>query len=236
MGNLAIYATKGFEYLLILSFLALFTAFYLYFTSSKFESVRDKISQGIDGMVDWFKVPAGLLFHQGHTWVKVDESDNKTVRIGIDDFAQRMAGKVGLKNVGNPGSKIQQGGTCWSLWDGEKSVDMLAPVSGEIVEINPAYSVNNKNITVRSNVLNDDPFGDGWILKVKPDDMNRERKNLLSGVVARKWMEDTIEKLRVSMNPELGAVYQDGGVPMPGMAKIIADKEWDNLLREFFLT
>ena len=54
MGNLAIYATKGFEYLLILGFLALFTLFYLYFTSNRFEKVTAVISSTIDQLVDWF--------------------------------------------------------------------------------------------------------------------------------------------------------------------------------------
>jgi hypothetical protein len=70
MGNLAMYATKGFEYLLILGFLASFTIFYLYFTSSRFETATAVISKSIDSLVDWFRVPDNILFHQGHTWVK----------------------------------------------------------------------------------------------------------------------------------------------------------------------
>ena len=236
MGNLAMYATKGFEYLLILGFLALFTLFYLYFTSQRFEKVTSVISSTIDQLVDWFRVPDNILFHQGHAWARIDESEPGIVKVGMDDFAQKMAGPMGISNSPAVGSVIRQGDKGWSLQDGEKSVDMLAPVSGEVVEVNIALLANLENDANKFVSLDSDPYGDGWILKVKPDDFERERKGLLSGTLARKWMEETVEQLRSKINPELGAVMQDGGVPVTGMAKNINAEEWDQLLREFFLT
>src|SRR5210317_1777179 len=130
MGNLAMYATKGFEYLLILGFLASFTIFYLYFTSSRFETATAVISKSIDSLVDWFRVPDNVLFHQGHTWALREESAPGIVKVGMDDFAQKMAGPMGLTNTPKVGSVIRQGEKGWRLQDGEKSVDMLSPVSG----------------------------------------------------------------------------------------------------------
>jgi len=236
MGNLAMYATKGFEYLLILGFLALFTIFYLYFTSGRFEKATAVISRSFDSLVDWFRVPDHVLFHQGHTWARPHESLPDIVLVGMDDFAQKMAGPMGLRNNPTVGSRIRQGERAWSLQDHEKSVDMLAPVSGEVVEINiPLLEelANNSNSTT---VLDQDPYGKGWILKVIPENFDRERKGLLSGSLARKWMEEAVSQLRLKMSPELGDVMQDGGVPMAGMAKHINAEEWDLLLKEFFLT
>ena len=73
MGNLAMYATKGFEYLLILGFLGVFTAFYLYFTSRRFERAAAVISHSFERLIDWFRVPDNIMFHQGHTWVRSAE-------------------------------------------------------------------------------------------------------------------------------------------------------------------
>ena len=84
--------------------------------------------------------------------------------------------------------------------------------------------------------LGNDPYGKGWLLKVKPENFERERNGLLSGALARKWMEEAANQLRLKMSPELGAVMQDGGVPLAGMAKNIDAEEWDKLLKEFFLT
>lgn len=237
MGNIDIYATKGFEYLLILGFLAIFTAFYLFFTSRAFEGkVATTLSKAVDTVVGWFRVPDGIFYHQGHTWVRADgDSLTSTARVGMDDFAQKMVGKVGLVNVPSIGDKIRQGEKIWSLSADNKSVDMLSPVSGEVVGVNPAFMTNLKNLTVSSEALND-PFGEGWILQIKPENFNRESKHLLSGPLAKTWMEGVVENLRMKMSPEMGAVYQDGGVPISGMARSIDRKGWDKLAREFFLT
>lgn len=236
MGNLAIYATKGFEYLLILGFLALFTLFYLYFTSRRFESATTVIRRSFDSLVDWFRVPDSVLFHQGHTWAKREEATSDLVLVGMDDFAQKMAGPMGLRNNPTVGAFIRQGERSWSLQDGEKSVDMLAPVSGEVVEVNIALLAELEKNAQKISALESDPYEKGWILKVKPENFERERKSLLSGTLARKWMEEVTNQLRLKINPELGAVMQDGGVPVAGMAKNIDAEEWDLLLKEFFLT
>ena len=236
MGNLAIYATKGFEYLLILGFLALFTLFYLYFTSQRFEKIPAVIKNSVDSLVDWFRVPDSILFHQGHTWVRPDKEDPGVVLVGMDDFAQKMAGSLGLRNNPTIGTFIRQGERSWSLQDGTKSVDMLAPISGEVVELNVAQLAAREKGHDIAGGEDNDPYGKGWILKVRPENFERERKGLLSGRLARKWMEEVTDQLRLKISPELGAVMQDGGVPVAGMAKNIDAEEWDLLLKEFFLT
>jgi glycine cleavage system H protein len=235
MGNLAMYATKGFEYLLILVFLALFTLFYLYFTSRRFEKATAVIRSSFDQLVDWFQVPDNILFHQGHIWARIEESEPGIVKVGMDDFAQKMAGPMGLRNSPAVGSVIRQGERGWSLQNEGKSVDMLAPVSGEVVEINKALLAELDEDSHEIAALANDPYGKGWILKVKPENIERERKGLLSGSLARKWMAGVADQLRLKMIPKLGAVLQDGGVPVAGMAKNIDAEEWDTLLKEFFL-
>jgi glycine cleavage system H protein len=236
MGNLAMYATKGFEYLLILGFLAVFTLFYLYFTSHRFEKTTAALSSSFDSLVDWFRVPDTVLFHQGHTWASPEESESDLVKVGMDDFAQKMAGSMGIRNNPTVGTCIRQGERSWSLQDGQKSVDMLAPVSGIVVEVNVALLAELEKNPQKIGALDSDPYGQGWILKVKPDNFERDRKALLTGSLARKWMEEVTNQLRLKMSPELGAVMQDGGAPLPGMAKHINEEKWDLLLKEFFLT
>jgi glycine cleavage system H lipoate-binding protein len=236
MGNLAIYATKGFEYLLILGFLALFTLFYLYFTSGRFEKATAAVSQAMQSFVEWFRVPENVLYHQGHTWVRPEYSEQGFVRVGMDDFALKLAGPMGLRNNPTVGAYIRQGERGWTLQDGEKSVDMLSPISGEVIDVNIALLAELEKDTNKVAALESDPYGKGWILKVIPENFERDRKSLLSGELARKWMAEVAEQLRRKINPELGAVMQDGGEPVAGMAKNISREEWDLLLKEFFLT
>ncbi|MEW6219469.1 MAG: glycine cleavage system protein H [Thermodesulfobacteriota bacterium] len=229
MGNIAIYATKGFEYLLILGFLGAFVTFYLFLTSRYFQPVVARVGQGLNAMMDWFHVPEGFLFHQGHTWAQADPADPGTVRVGLDDFAQKLVGKVDIVATTKVGSQLKQGGRAWGLWVGPKLINMVSPVSGQIVEVNEAIQEN-------AALLNDDPFGNGWIYKVRPEGLAREAKNLLSGKLAFKWMEEAVDKLRLRMVGEAGLVYQDGGVPMPGIAKNIDWNNWDRLARDLFLS
>jgi len=235
MGNLALYATKGFEYLLILGFLAVFTIFYLYLTSRRFEKDRVAFSLAVDRLLDWFHVPDGVWYHQGHTWAR-EESGSGLALVGMDDFARKMAGPMALGNLPAIGATVKQGERGWSLHQSGKDVDMLAPLSGVIMEVNLRLFTRNGDQPEIDRDPASDPYGNGWILKVKPENFERERKSLFSGELAGKWMEEEVNRLRQRMSPEFGMVFQDGGVPMPGIAKNIDKMEWDRLLREFFLT
>ncbi|MEJ2689017.1 MAG: hypothetical protein P8130_03540 [Deltaproteobacteria bacterium] len=235
MGNLALYATKGFEYLLILGFLAVFTIFYLYLTSQGFEKDTASLGHAADRLMDWFHIPEGVLFHQGHTWAKEERGSGFAV-IGMDDFARKMAGPMAFANLPATGTIVKQGERGWSLYQGSKNIDMLAPLSGVVMAVNKHLFATQANAFGYDKNPANDPYGNGWILKIKPENIERERKSLFSGELAGKWMEGVVNRLRLRMSPEFGMVFQDGGEPMPGIAKNIDRKEWDRLLREFFLT
>jgi len=228
MGNLAIYATKGYEYLLVLFFLASFTLFYLYFTSRRFSPVSGPLPASVSTLLDWFRLPADMLFHQGHTWVDAWLNETGTVRVGMDDFAQKMAGAADRINFREVGSHIKQGEPAWSLQLGKKTVEMLSPISGKVVSLNPEVLVNPR-------IVNADPFIRGWLMQVQPDDVERESKNLFSGNIARKWMEESAARLMNRLPALAGAVAQDGGTAVTDLAAQIPEADWGDLAREFFL-
>ena len=107
-----------------------------------------------------------------HIWVR-HESD-ATVSIGITDVAQHLAGKVvaiSLKKVGKMLAKGQSSGTVESgKWVGPVPV----PVGGEIIEVNDALKTN-------PGLVNQDPYGSGWIIKLKPQNWDDESKDLVTG-------------------------------------------------------
>jgi glycine cleavage system H lipoate-binding protein len=150
------------------------------------------------------------------------------VKVGMDDFAQKLVGKIDGIQFPQVGSRVRQGEKGWSLLAASKSIDMLSPVDGEIVEI-------NKSLLSSPESIGKDPYGQSWLMKVKTPKISVNLKNLLSGALARKWMDGVRESLLARMNYNLGVVSQDGGVLVDGIAKNLDRERWDEIAREYFL-
>ncbi|HVB61646.1 MAG TPA: glycine cleavage system protein GcvH [Ktedonobacteraceae bacterium] len=107
-----------------------------------------------------------------HIWARLDA--DSVVTVGVTDVAQHLAGKViavSPKKVGKALSKGQSAGTVESgKWVGPVPL----PVGGELVAINEALKKN-------PGLLNQDPYGEGWIVKVKPANWGEECKSLVTG-------------------------------------------------------
>jgi hypothetical protein len=81
-------------------------------------------------------------------------------------------------------------------------------------------------------LVNGDPYGDGWLLEVEAPRWTSGSRSLLRGDRAKEWLVRTEQALRLKMSPEVGAVLQDGGVPVPGIARALSEVGWDELARE----
>jgi Glycine cleavage system H protein (lipoate-binding) len=190
-------------------------------------AMYEAVESIIPAIGDWFHLPERLYYHQGHSWAMPEEGD--LVRVGMDDFAQKLVGKIDAIQFPQVGSRVTQGEKGWSLLAGSKSIDMLSPVDGKVVGINEGLLNSPENISK-------DPYGQSWLMKVQAPKISANLKNLLSGKLAKKWMEGVRENLLARMNYNLGAVYQDGGVPVDGIARNLDREQWDEIVKEFLLT
>ncbi len=223
-----IFATKGIEYLLVLAFLAVLILYWRYLNKPAAMNNRAAIPEKIKTtLVDWFYLADNFLYHQGHSWVAPE--GEQTVRVGMDDFSQKLVGKPARIDLPAIGSRVHQGERGWQLEVDGKIVEVLAPVNGEVVEV-------NREILKNPHLLNEDPYRKGWLLKVKPERFGPDRKNLLSGELARAWIEDHVNRLSRQISGELGQVLQDGGLPSVGFAKDISPENWEQIVQEYLLT
>jgi glycine cleavage system H lipoate-binding protein len=177
--------------------------------------------------VDYFRVPDGYLFHQGHTWFR--KEGREVVTVGLDDFAQKVLGRIDEVGLPHAGTRVSQGEKGWTLTVDSRIIPMISPVDGEVVAVNAAALRNPR-------VVNEDPYGSGWLLKVRATKLSANARNLLSGNVARRMVEESLNGIRLQSGESLGMVYQDGGVPVSGMAKALYGERWDGAVRELFLT
>jgi len=183
-------------------------------------------------LVAGFHVPEKLRYHPGHTWA-LSESP-VLVRVGMDDFASKLAGKVEGITLPQRGQWIRQGQRVCTLHRDGVAVDMVSPIEGSVSDINESLVQNPE-------LARTDPYGDGWMITVQSPDAKTNFRNLLGGALARWWTEESANRLRTKM-PVLagmataGAYAQDGGVAIDDVASQIPDKDWGALTKEFFLS
>lgn len=116
-----------------------------------------------------FSIPDGLLYLESHEWIDLEDG---TGRIGITDFAQDELGDIVFVELPVEGETINQG-DAFGVIESIKAVsDLYAPVSGEVTSVNP--SLENE-----PELVNDDPYGDGWMIEVSLTDES-ETDSLLS--------------------------------------------------------
>lgn len=227
MGSTDIFATKGIEYLLVIAYLALLIGFWQLLRTPRVAAAARRAARSVGSTLrGLFEVRDDRYYHQGHTWVEKTDAD--VARVGIDDFAQRLVGAPEGLDLPPVGTSMRQGGRGWGLQVDGRRIPMLSPVDGEVVGVN--HEVLDAPGTVA-----EDPYERGWLLEVRVREPETFT-NLLSGRLARAWMDETAERVR-SMEPEgLGVLMTDGGVPVEGFARVLRPEAWDALAREFFLT
>lgn len=124
-------------------------------------------------------VPQDLMYTKKHEWIKVD-GDGGTV--GITDYAQGELGDIVFVELPKVGKKVEQMKSFGAIEAVKAVVDLYAPVSGEVLETNP-------ELRDKPEVINSDPYGEGWIIKLRIDDSG-ELENLLSSADYEKLLEE----------------------------------------------
>jgi len=179
-------------------------------------------------LVGGFAVPENLRYHPGHTWA-LSESPN-LVRVGMDDFASKLTGKLESITLPQRGQWIRQGQKMCTLYRDDVAVDMVSPIEGSVSDINQAL-IKDPKLALR------DPYGEGWLVTVQAPDAKTSFKNLFGGPLARWWTEESASRLQRRMPLAMaGALAQDGGVAMNDLSSHIPDQEWLPLAKEFFLS
>ncbi len=177
--------------------------------------------------VDGFLVPQNVSYHSGHSWL-IHERKN-VVRVGADEFAAALAGKLEKIELPKPGQWVRQGQKAISFFrDGQKT-EMVCPTEGEVMEINTEV-LNNPSL------LRQDPYGKGWLVSVHVPDEENPSRNLIPKALVGEWMREAVERL-YSRQPALaGAVAADGGRPAEDLLAALPDHDWKEVTAEFFLT
>jgi glycine cleavage system H protein len=102
--------------------------------------------------------PEDLHYTKDHEWVR---SEGESMRVGITDFAQEALGDIVFVTLPEVGAEVTAGATCGEIESTKSVSDVYAPVTGTII-------ARNENLDSTPELLNSDPYGDGWMVEIRP--------------------------------------------------------------------
>ncbi len=162
-----------------------------------------------------YNVPAGFFVAPEHTWVKI-EPDGR-VRIGVDDFAQKILGPIEAVQLPQVGQKVNRGQTLFACRQGQRSANLAAPLSGAVTAV-------NDDLAKHADAVKQHPYEAGWICLLEPDSLAEELSVLKIGNAAVKWYQEEIERF--------AKIIQKSGVP----TDTLDDEQWNHFTRSFLYT
>jgi glycine cleavage system H protein len=177
--------------------------------------------------VDGFLTPERISYHPGHSWL-VRERKN-VVRVGADEFAAALVGKVEKIELPKLGQWIRQGQRVMSFYRNGQKTEMVSPTEGEVLEINTEV-LNNPAL------LRQDPYGKGWMVAVHVPDEETTTRNLVPKGLVKEWMREAVERLYSHQPMLAGAVAADGGRPAEDLLAALPDADWKTVTADFLLT
>ncbi|KPJ50616.1 hypothetical protein AMJ40_02315 [candidate division TA06 bacterium DG_26] len=137
-------------------------------------------------LIEGYNMPDELYYHSEHAWAKVQDDGN--VRVGMNDFYQKLAGDTTYVDLPFEGDEIGQGEVSGKLQSAKWVGKFCSPVSGEIVEV-------NHKLEDDATLVNKDPYGEGWIVLIKPSNLEEELKKLVHGAAVGPWLKSEKEKV-----------------------------------------
>ena len=121
-------------------------------------------------MTDEYKVEAGIYYTKEHEWAK--KLGDGRVAIGVDDYAQSQLHEIVYVELPEVGAEVAQGGALGAVESVKAVSDVYAPVGGKVVEV-------NEELLDSPELINDDPYGEGWIAKMEPSGLEADLANLM---------------------------------------------------------
>ena len=123
------------------------------------------------------EVPEGLYYTKEFEWLKI-EGDK--VRVGVTDYAQKQLREIVYAELPSPGTEIKQNEPYGTVESVKAVSDLIAPITGTIEEV-------NTEVQSKPELLKEDPYTRGWLLIIKPANLNAELANLMDFNKAAEW-------------------------------------------------
>ncbi|MBS7639693.1 MAG: glycine cleavage system protein GcvH [Candidatus Bathyarchaeia archaeon] len=130
--------------------------------------------------VEGYEVLEGLYYSKDWMWVKIEDGK---VRIGVTDYAQKQMREIVFAELPSVGAQVNRGEPFGTLESVKAVSDLISPLTGKVVEV-------NERVSSSPEVVNEDPYGEGWLIVIEPTKLDEELKMLMNFEQAVEWYRE----------------------------------------------
>ncbi|MDI6766140.1 MAG: glycine cleavage system protein H [Bacteroidota bacterium] len=184
-----------------------------------------------DFIKDEFAIPGGVFIAKNHTWFSINQEG--IAKVGIDDFAKKLIGKIDSIELPNLGMNVKAGQPLFTVKQGGRSVAFNSPITGKVSQINTLLQGNLVSLELTSYERN-------WICALDTDMIDDEIKGMCIGKSAVTLFQNDIEKCKILLKDLLKSEKREGEYMEEGQIYIgqlegLSDINWQKVVAEFFV-
>ncbi|MFC2163957.1 response regulator [Acidobacteriota bacterium] len=156
-------------------------------------SIREEKSKHV------INVPAGVFVSPSHTWISLEM--NGMVKVGLDDFTQKILGPIENIDLPKSGQTIEKGNSLFTIRKGDLLLELPAPISGKVVSMNSELSDHMEYLQMK-------PYELGWICTIEPANLPQDLQKLIIGADAVLWYKQEVDKFSEKLSQHSGTVVE----------------------------
>jgi len=226
-----IFETKGIEYIAILVFFAILIPFWILL--NKKVPIAKQIKKAIGFLsANVLRIPQGVFHSQNHTWAFMER--NGEAKVGLDDLLLHITGEVKVRSLKKLGENVNKGDLLLEIDQNGKMLKVFSPISGKIMNTNDSVGKNPE-------ILNEDPYGNGWIYKIKPVNWKIETNDYLLAEETIEWSKKELERFKDFLaesvkkySPDQSTIIlQDGGELRDNTLSELPEEVWKDFQEDF---
>ncbi|MEE4352401.1 MAG: glycine cleavage system protein H [Desulfatiglans sp.] len=174
-------------------------------------------------LVAGFEMAEGIYYHEGHTWARPEYGGR--VRVGFDDFAQKIMGNLSRIELPSVGGEVKQGQAGIQVRRNGDMAKVLSPIDGIVTFTNNALKDHPE-------LINESPYDKGWLCIIEPTKLRKNLKELLYGEEAEEFVREEKENLFARANEDM-RIAADGGVSVDDIFEGVESKDWAEFVKTF---
>lgn len=171
-----------------------------------------------------FNVPSGVFISPNHNWVSVEL--NGLVRVGLDDFAQKILGRIDDIELPHKGQNVKKGEKLFVVKHGSQQIAIPSPISGKVVSVNAELLDHVEYVNMK-------PYELGWMCSIEPTRLTEELQTLKIGADAVQWYQEEIDRFQTTLN-EIARQKREAQSPQEDVSQAEAEAAtWEAFARSF---